>query len=118
MHSGILWQVIYWSPTLALAALMVILIRRRLAREFPFFFTYIVIAWAKDLACFLVYYLAPGDEHSRIYWIPYRYTYWISHLVSALFLLLATLELSLTRLFPRFYKVAFYRHLFLVATLV
>jgi hypothetical protein len=109
MDSGTLWQAIYWSPTLALTALMVILAWRRLAREFPFFFSYIVVAWAKDLADFVAYHKSPG---------AYFYTYWISHLVSAVFILLATYELSLTRLFPRFYKVGFYRHLFSVAALI
>ncbi len=114
MHTGILWQVIYWSPILMLTALIALFLRRGLVREFPWFFGYIVVDWSKDVAEFVVYSGAFGGYPS----LNYVYTYWTSHLIGSLFLLVAAYELSLTRLFPRFYKVSFYRHLFSLAAVM
>lgn len=109
MSSRILWQVIYWSPTLALATIAGILVWRRLARKFPFFLAYVAVAWAKDVGEFAAYHVSPR---------AYYHTYWISHLVTAVLMLLATYELSLIRLFPRFYKIRFYRYLFSAVAIV
>lgn len=114
MGSGIFWQVIYWGPTLVLATLVWILLKRGLARTFPFFFSYIVVASAKELTVFLAYKLTSGDYQSQ----AYVRSYWGAHLISAAFILFATYELSLKRLFPRFYKVTFYRYLFSIAALI
>jgi len=109
MHSEIFWQTITWTPILSLAALATILLRRRLARNMPIFFAFVVIAWARDVACYV---------SERISSHAYFRMYWISHIFSAIFIFLASYELSLLRLFPRFYKVAFYRSLFAIATVV
>lgn len=78
---------------------------RKLWRQFPLFFCYIVLELAVDVA------------HRVTLSRPnvYLYTYWVSAVVAALFALLATCELFVKRIFPRFYEVGFYRHLFLVA---
>ncbi len=114
MHSRIVWQTIFWFPAFGLAALIIILLQRRLVREFPFFFSYVLVDWVKDVVSFIVYYTVPGNTSS----MPYFYTYWMSHSISALFLLFATLELSLMHLFPRFSRISFYRYLFSVAALI
>jgi hypothetical protein len=114
MHIEIFRQVIYWSPIPVLAALIVIFLRRRLTREFPLFFTYVVVSWAKNIAQ-LVGYIAVGGNFKSV---AYTYTYWCSQFVSAIFMLLATYELAFTHLFPRYYKVGFYRYLFPLSGLV
>jgi len=106
MHTGFFWQIIYWSPTPILVVVAGLLLGRRLLRQFFLFFSYVVVACLRDLACFWAYNWRPAS---------YFHTYWISHLVSAFFIFLATYELSIRRLFPRFYKVLFYRYLFSVA---
>ena len=65
-----------------------------------------VVVCLRDIACFWAYYWSPRSYFS---------TYWISNLVSALFILLATYELFIKRLFLGFYKFLFYRHLFSIA---
>lgn len=114
MHSGILWQVIYWSPIPILAALVIILLRRRLTREFPLFFSYVVVTCGKNVVQLVAYWEGAGNYKSP----AYIYPYWFSQLASAVFILLATYELALTHLFPRYYKVTFYRYLFSIAALV
>jgi hypothetical protein len=106
MHTGFFWQSVYWLPSPVLAVLAVVLVRRGLLRELPFFFSYVVVAWARDLACLVA---------THISGLAYAYTYWISHLVSTGFMLLATYELFIKRLFPRFHKITFYRYLFSLA---
>jgi hypothetical protein len=109
MHSEIFLQIINWIPILSLAALAAILLRRRLIGNMPFFFVFVVVAWARDVACYV----------SLLISLPaFDRTYWISHIFSAIFVFLASYELSLVRLFPRFYKVAFYRSLFAKAAVV
>jgi hypothetical protein len=109
MHSEILWQTIYWSPILNLAAVGALLLRRRLVHGMPFFFAFLVVAWTRDVACLIAERISAG---------AYNSTYWISHIFSAMAIFLASYELSLLRLFPKFYKVAFYRSLFAIAALV
>jgi len=106
MHSEIFLQTINWTPILSLAALAAILLRRRLIGNMPFFFVFVVVAWARDVACYVSLLISPP---------AYNRTYWISHIFSAISIFLASYELSLVRLFPRFYKVAFYRSLFAIA---
>jgi hypothetical protein len=104
-----IWQVIYWSPILVRAALVVLLLRHRFVRRVPFFFTYLVVTFGRDLVCFLMYQRGPT---------VYSQTYWISNLVAAIFIFLASCELSFTRLFPQFHRVRFYRYSFLAAAIV
>jgi hypothetical protein len=109
MHSEIFQQTITWTPILSLAALAAILLRRQLARNTPFFLAFVVVAWARDAACYVAERMGPH---------VYFRMYWISHIFSAIFIFLASYELSFVRLFPRFYKVAFYRSLFAIAAVV
>src|SRR5205085_1505213 len=78
----------------------------RLIKKFPFFFSYIATGFLIDAARLATYRGNP---------ISYFYVYWISDSVGTLFAFLATGELILTRLFPRFHKVRFYHYLFWAA---
>jgi len=106
MHAGVFRQITYWFCTPALAVLVGLLFGRRLVRQFPFFLIYVVVACLRDLVGLWAYYRSPANYFS---------IYWISYLVSAFCIFLATFELFIKRLFPSFYKVLFYRYLFAVA---
>lgn len=108
MHTGLFWQIIYWFSTVALAILGWLLIRRKLSQAFPFFLTYVIVSLLGELAGKIVYGIG-----TRVYY----YTYWIAHLVDAVFIFLATYELFIRHLFPRFHKLKFYRYLFFIAAL-
>jgi hypothetical protein len=108
MKTGVIWQTMYLFPTPVLALLAIVLVRRRLLPEFPFFFSYVMVACLRDVADFAAMH-ASADTWQK--------TYWYSHLISTGFMLFATCELFTKRLFPRFYKVSFYRYLFSVAAL-
>ena len=99
------WSILFlrWFPVAALAALSGIFLVRRIYRQLPFFFLYLISA----LLLGVFRYLA-------LYWgrLPYFYFYWISDLVISVIILLPFYEVFLRRLFPRFYRVRFYRNLF------
>src|SRR5215813_5331506 len=103
MHTGVFWQVVYWLTLPVLAILTGVLLWRKLVREFPFFFSYIVAGFVFGVANVFAFRSSP-----KIY---FR-TYWISQGVTTLFGLLATWELILLRLFPKFHRVRFYSYLF------
>jgi|SRR5215467_9355210 len=106
MHAGVFKQITYWFCTPALAVLVGLLFWRRLASQFPFFLIYVIVACLRDLVGLWAYYRSRAN---------YFYIYWIAYLVSAFCIFLATFELFIRRLFPRFYNVLFYRYLFSVA---
>ena len=105
------WLIIFleWFPLVALAALAGIFLLRRLYRELPFFFLYVISALLIGISRYAAYRLGRG---------PYFYTYWISDLIASVILLFPLYEVSLRRLFPRFYKVRLYRNLFPVVALL
>lgn len=88
---------------MVLMLLSAILLRRRVYRELPLFFIYIVSAWAIGILRYAAFRLGTR---------PYFYTYWISELAAAVTVSLALYEVFLRRLFMRFNKVRFYRNLF------
>lgn len=110
MHPGFWWQVVYWLSTPALVVVGAIVLWRKLQRDFPLFFAYILVLVFIDCARLLAYWLTPG--------IRYYYVYWASDALGTLFAFLAAGELILNRLFPQFYKVSFYRYLFLLAVVL
>lgn len=105
MNKGMFLQAFYWLSLPALAALCLTFIRKKLSKEFPFFFAYVGAGVLVDIARLLAY---RGSKAT------YFYVYWISDSVSAVLALLATCELVLRRLFPEFQRIRFYRYLFLV----
>jgi hypothetical protein len=82
---------------------------RRVYRELPFFFFYIVSALCIGIARYVGFHI--GHD-------VYFYVYWVSELAGAVFVSLALYEVFLRRLFPSFQKVRFYRNLFPLAAAV
>jgi len=103
MHLTTLWQVIGWLALPLLALLAGILVCRRVHREFPYFFYYVVVGELVGLARLLAYYETPQY---------YFEIYWILDAIDTVFAFLATYELCLRRLFPQFFRIRFYRYLF------
>jgi hypothetical protein len=104
---GLFWEIVNWLSLPILAALAFVLLWRGFYREFPFFFWFVLIT---DIAT-VVRYLAQNGRGQT-----YFYAYWITDLVITVFNFLAVYELFIGRLFPRFFKVRFYRYLFPAAT--
>lgn len=101
--NGASWlrEIVDWVSLPLMAVLAGILARRRLHREFPFFFTYLVATGVVGLVR-----LASLASSPRIYF----YVYWISGLLLAIFNVLVVHELFVLRLFPRFFRVRVYRY--------
>ncbi len=94
----------------ALAVLAAIFLVRRLYRELPFFFLYLVSALLIGICRYAALQLGRRS---------YFYFYWISDLAASVIFLLPFYEVFLRRLFPRFYRVRLYRNVFpVVAVLV
>ena len=98
-----------WFALPSLALLACILLYRKFYREFPLFFSYVVVTEMVGLARY-----AASSASSSVY----SYVYWISNLFVVLFAFLASYELFLGRLFPHFYKVRFFRVLFPLAAIL
>lgn len=105
-----LWEIVSWLSLPIMAVLAGILVWRKLHRVFPLFFGFLVVSELAGLLRFGVAQL--GSLRT------YTYVYWFSDLVLMVFNVLAVYELVLKRLFPRFYKVSAYRHLFAAGTAV
>jgi len=94
-------------PLVALVALVVLY--RRLVAAFPVFFSYLIVTEAVGIARLIG---SSGSSKTNFY------VYWISDIVYSLFALMATFELFIKHLFPKFYKVRFYRYLFVIAAIL
>src|SRR5215467_11414293 len=101
--TGWLWGVIGWASLPIMAVTAGILVWRKLHREFPLFFCFLIATEVVGLLRFAAQF---GSRRT------YFYTYWISDLVVDLVILLSIYELFLLRLFPRFYKTRAYRYFF------
>jgi hypothetical protein len=91
-------------PILATVALTGIFVWRRLYRELPFFFLYLVAAL-----------LIAATRYIGVVYFKdsaFFYIYWISDLAGTPLVFLAIYEVFLKRLFPGFLKTRFYRSLF------
>jgi hypothetical protein len=93
-----------WFPVLAMVVLAGIFVWRRLYRELPFFFLYLVAALLIGVARYV------GAFHLKA--SAFFYVYWISDLAGTPLVFLAIYEVFLKRLFPGFFKTRFYRSLF------
>ncbi len=101
-------NVLIWFPTVALLLVGALLYRRRVYRELPLFFIYVVSALSIGVLRYVAFRL--GRD-------VYFYVYWTSELAAAVFVSLALYEIFLRRLFPAFHKVRFYRNLFPLAAI-
>lgn len=109
MHA-VFWQLIYWLSTPVLAVVAILVLSRKVQRNFPLFTSYVSLLLLIDLVRLAAYL---GSS-----FISYFYVYWISDAVASLFAILATGELMLRHLFANFYRVHIYRYLFLFAGVV
>jgi hypothetical protein len=103
------WAVVDWSSIPMMAAVTGILVWKRLRREFPFFFWFLVVTQAVGVLRFVAQFGTP---------LTYYYAYWASGLAFEICNILAVYELFARRLFARFHKTSVYRWLFPVAALV
>jgi len=102
--TGWIWDVVPWLSLPLLVILVGVMLWRRLAREFPFFFTYVALTALIGVIRFVVYKAYPPKV--------YFYVYWSSDFVTVLVTFLAIYETFLKRIFPGFARVRFYRFLF------
>jgi hypothetical protein len=99
-----LWRIVDWGSTAIMAMVMGIFVWRKLYREFPFFFMFLLATeGASALRFFAI------DRGPRTYF----YTYWISDILLSGVNLLVAYELFALRLFPKFYKIRVYRYMFI-----
>jgi len=98
-----------WFALPSLAVLACILLYRKFHREFPLFFSYVVLT---EMVGLTRYAASKGSPS------VYSKVYWISNLVVVLFAFLASYELFVRRLFPRFYEIRFFRILFTLAAIL
>jgi hypothetical protein len=103
MDYGWFWEIVNWLSLPILTALAGIFLWRGLNREFPLFFGFIVVSDVSTVLRFVAQFSSPR---------AYFYSYWITDLVIMVFNFLAIYELFVTRLFPGFFKIRFYRYLF------
>lgn len=98
-----------WISLPSLVLLAWVLLYRKAHREFPFFFSYVIVTELSNIVR-LVALRAHVKEYFNVYWI--------SDTIIAVFAFLATYELFVKRLFPAFYKIRFFRYLFSAAAVV
>lgn len=100
----LIWDGVAWVSLPLLVILAGVMLWRRLAREFPFFFTYVAVTVFIGVIRFVVY----KGYSANVYF----YVYWSSDFVVFLVTSLAIYEIFLKRIFPRSGRVRFYRYLF------
>jgi len=98
-----LTRIVIWFSLPSLALLAVLLVWRRAVREFPYFFTYVLMGECVDIARYWGYYRWRQG---------YPYVFWVTDVLIAVFTFLVAYELFIRRLFPRFHATRFYRYLF------
>jgi len=94
-----------WFPVLAFLILFGFLLARRLYRELPMFFIYVLYALLLGAARYIAFSLSRG---------LYFYLYWISELAGVVVVSLALYEVLLRRMFSHFHKVRLYRGIFAI----
>lgn len=104
---GWLQNFLDWIALPASALLAGLMFRRRLHRELPLFFSYILANIFIGVARFIALKLSSPET--------YFYFYWASDVLIGIFELLVFYEVFLRRLFARFYEIRFYRVLFVIA---
>lgn len=102
--TGWIWEIVAWVSLPLLVMLAGAMLWGRLAREFPFFFSYVTVTAFIGVIRFVAY----KGYSAKVYF----YVYWSSDFVILLLTFLAIYETFLKRLFPGFARVRFYRYLF------
>jgi hypothetical protein len=104
MFQSWLAAVVGWVPVFAVAVLAVILAWRRLWRELPFFFLYLVSA----LLVTIVRYVTFHQFSHKVYF----YAFWVCDLFVSVVVFLPMYEVFLRRLFRGFQRNNFYKSIF------
>jgi hypothetical protein len=99
-----IYSVLSYLAVPLLLVVMAMMIYRRLYREFPFFFSYIVVVVLVEVVRFALFHLRMPN--------PYFYIYWITEAAEVLLGFLVVYEVFLIRLFPGFKITVIYRRLF------
>jgi len=103
IHGSWMWDIVNWASLPVMAVIIALFVWRRLHREYPLFFLFLVVTELVGL-------LRLGARYGSSQ--TYFYVYWISDLLFDFVSLLAIYELFLLRLFPHFHKTRVYRYLF------
>ena len=106
---GLVWEFVNWLSLPTLAAIAAVMVWRGFRREFPLFFWFVVVSDVLTIVRFLAQFTSPRS---------YFYVYWVSDLIITVFNFLGVYELFMRRLFPRFFKIRFYRYLFPAAAAI
>jgi len=95
-----------WAEYALLAAVVALMVWRRLYREFSFLLVYFIVVILSAIVrwCFILAFSARS--------MPYFYAYWLSEIVTVLAAFAVLYEVFLVRLFPSFHRTPFYRYLF------
>ena len=101
--ASLLPNLLFWFSIAVLTAMSAVFVWRRIWRDLPLFFLYIVSAPVIATLRYTVHALSRN---------AYFYVYWVSELAGAVICSLALYEVFLRRLFPRFHKVRLYRAIF------
>jgi len=107
--TGWIWNLFGWAALPLLAVLAFIFLYRRRVAEFPIFFSYVLVTEAVGIAR-----VFGSSAPQNVYF----YIYWFSDIIYSLFALMATCELFIKHLFSGFYKIRFYRYLFMIAVVM
>jgi len=104
----LIWTTVFWFTLANLLLLVALFLWRRIYRELPFFFSYILY----DLVIGAARYAA------RINPKVYFYVFWFTEFAGFFVIVPALYEVSLKRLFPRFSRFRFYRILFPIIAII
>jgi hypothetical protein len=104
----VILSIIFFLDLALLLAVMLVVAYRRLYKDFPFFFGYLLVVLCAELIRHVV--LRFGS-------MKYFYAYWVSEAVIVLIAFLVLYEVFLIRLFPGFNIIPIYRYLFPIAGL-
>src|SRR5215471_1958583 len=100
-----------WLPIVIVAAVVLIFIARRLWRQLPFFFLYLISVLVVGAIRYITFYWFSGTT--------YFYTFWICDLIGNVVVFLPVYEIFLRRLFRGFEKNRLYKSIFpLVAVVI
>jgi hypothetical protein len=109
MPQILVMEFVRWFPVVAVFWLAAVFAWRRLWRELPLFFVYLIASLLFVATRYVALYL--GRK-------PYFYTFWISDLVASIVVFFPLYEVFVRRLFQRFQRVRFYRRLFPLTAVV
>jgi hypothetical protein len=103
-------SILDFASTPLVLGVIVVMCLRKLYREFPFFFAYLIVVVVADTFRFITF------KHG----VPmiYFYTYWSTEAVEALLCFLVLYEVFLLRLFPGFNITPILRYLFPISIAV